>query len=535
MASSHPAAAIGAYYLGDVIGEGAFGTVRVGRHKTLGTKVAVKEFSLAKIRLEKMDERVQREIKIMKILRHPHIVSLYEVIKSDTHIYLVIEYVSGGELFNYIVDSVMLDEDEARSIFQQMVSGIDYCHKHMIVHRDLKPENVLFDQLIRKVQIADFGLSNFMSVGSFLESSVGSPNYAAPEIVTGSLYAGPEVDVWSCGVILYAMLCGCLPFDDDTVPGLYRKISTATYDIPDHVSASAADLIRRILVVNPLRRYTLRNVQDHPWFGMDIPGGLTKAVSIDFEDADIDEEAVDEVMARIDGVDRETLIRSLVANTRTNDTIAYHLIKDTLDKRRFLDESTRSLPLRSMSSPTSLLHRKRRRRRRGSPVVGTRRVTRQRRPAMMAASVARISDDVPEEGASFRWTLGLVSYKLPQSIFDVCYDVFTMFGWTWKVGRKKWTLLVRTAPPKGSATSTLHSVSVVSRSSAYDQKPVSLIIANHHCVIMEVHLFKRDVTGCNQLDVRLVSGNPCVFLDAANKAIAVIKGRISARIVEYTT
>lgn len=146
-----------------------------------------------------------------------------KVISTPTDIFMVMEYVSGGELFDYIVKHGKLTEDKARRFFQQIMSGVEYCHRHNVVHRDLKPENLLLDQNLN-VKIADFGLSNVMNDGEFLRTSCGSPNYAAPEVISGKLYAGPEVDIWSCGVILYALLCGTLPFDDEHVPALFRKI-----------------------------------------------------------------------------------------------------------------------------------------------------------------------------------------------------------------------------------------------------------------------------------------------------------------------
>ncbi|KAG0734589.1 hypothetical protein G6F62_012055 [Rhizopus arrhizus] len=170
-----------------------------------------------------MGGRVKREIQYLKLLRHPHIIKLYEVITTPTDIIMVIEY-AGKELFNYIVEKGKLSEDDARRFFQQIICAVEYCHRHKIAHRDLKPENLLLDAN-NNVKIADFGLSNIMTDGDFLKTSCGSPNYAAPEVISGRLYAGPEVDVWSCGVILYVMLCGRLPFDDEYIPTLFKKIN----------------------------------------------------------------------------------------------------------------------------------------------------------------------------------------------------------------------------------------------------------------------------------------------------------------------
>ncbi|KAA0201997.1 hypothetical protein HAZT_HAZT009672 [Hyalella azteca] len=194
-----------------------------GEHILTGTKVAIKILNRRQIKNLDIVEKIKREITNLKLFRHPHIIKLYQVISTPTDIFMVMEYASGGELFEYIKKQGKLKESEARKFFQQIISGVDYCHRHMVVHRDLKPENLLLDHN-RHVKIADFGLSNIMVDGEFLRTSCGSPNYAAPEVISAKLYAGPEVDVWSCGIILYALLCGTLPFDDDHVPSLYRKI-----------------------------------------------------------------------------------------------------------------------------------------------------------------------------------------------------------------------------------------------------------------------------------------------------------------------
>lgn len=182
---------------------------------------------------------------------------------------MVLEY-AGGELFDYIVNHGRLAEDKARKFFQQIVCAVEYCHRHKIVHRDLKPENLLLDDQLN-VKIADFGLSNIMTDGNFLKTSCGSPNYAAPEVISGKLYAGPEVDVWSCGVILYVLLVGRLPFDDDYIPSLFKKIAAGNYSIPSYLSPGAQSLIKRMLAVNPVHRITIGDIRDDPWFTKDLP------------------------------------------------------------------------------------------------------------------------------------------------------------------------------------------------------------------------------------------------------------------------
>ncbi|KAJ2979762.1 hypothetical protein NUW58_g7121 [Xylaria curta] len=189
---------------------------------------------------------------------------------------MVLEY-AGGELFDYIVSHGKLDEQQARRFFQQMICAVEYCHRHKVVHRDLKPENLLLDDQLN-VKIADFGLSNIMTDGNFLKTSCGSPNYAAPEVISGKLYAGPEVDVWSCGVILYVLLVGRLPFDDDHIPSLFAKIQRGLFNIPQWIKSEAADLIRKMLQTNPVQRATIDEIRQHPWFMKDLPSYLAPQV-----------------------------------------------------------------------------------------------------------------------------------------------------------------------------------------------------------------------------------------------------------------
>jgi carbon catabolite-derepressing protein kinase len=209
----------------------------------------------------------------------------YTVITTPTEIIMVLEY-AGGELFDYIVNHGKLQEAQARKFFQQIVCAVEYCHRHKIVHRDLKPENLLLDDE-SNVKIADFGLSNIMTDGNFLKTSCGSPNYAAPEVISGKLYAGPEVDVWSCGVILYVLLVGRLPFDDEYIPTLFKKIAAGQYSTPSYLSPGATSLIRKMLMVNPVHRITIPELRQDPWFTRDLPAYLEPPAQ-DFFDSGAD-------------------------------------------------------------------------------------------------------------------------------------------------------------------------------------------------------------------------------------------------------
>eukprot|EP00026_Physarum_polycephalum_P004108 Phypoly_transcript_04125.p1 GENE.Phypoly_transcript_04125~~Phypoly_transcript_04125.p1 ORF type:complete len:523 (+),score=67.31 Phypoly_transcript_04125:600-2168(+) len=322
---------IGNYRLGRTLGVGSFGKVKVAEHIYTSNKVAIKILNRRKIKNLRMDEKIRREIQNLKLFRHPHIIKLYEVIEAPTDIFMVMEYVPGGELFDYIVQNGKLSEDEGRRLFQQIISGVEYCHSHKVVHRDLKPENLLLDTIHMSVKIADFGLSNMMQDGDFLKTSCGSPNYAAPEVISGRLYAGPEVDVWSCGVILYALLCAKLPFDDEYIPSLFKKIREGIFTVPEHISASCADLIRQMLVVDPLKRITIAEIRKHQWFATKLPKYLAYSPSCSDNRAiqEPDEEIVTELLVKYadPSISREKLLEELRSDA-SDFIVAYHLLYD---------------------------------------------------------------------------------------------------------------------------------------------------------------------------------------------------------------
>ena len=276
---------LGHYNVIKTLGEGSFGKVKLAIHQSTGQKVALKIISRRKLITRDMAGRIEREIQYLQLLRHPHIIKLFTVITMPGEIVMVLEY-AGGELFDYIVQNGKMAEGKARKFFQQIVCAVEYCHRHKIVHRDLKPENLLLDEQLN-VKIADFGLSNIMTDGNFLKTSCGSPNYAAPEVISGKLYAGPEVDVWSCGVILYVLLVGRLPFDDEYIPALFKKITQGNYVVPSYLSQGAVQLIRRMLQVNPVNRITIQEIRQDPWFTHDLAEYLQPPVE-EFVDTGVD-------------------------------------------------------------------------------------------------------------------------------------------------------------------------------------------------------------------------------------------------------
>ncbi|KAI8832564.1 kinase-like domain-containing protein [Chytriomyces cf. hyalinus JEL632] len=252
------------YRLEKTIGQGTYGKVKLGVHIRTKERVAIKVIEKAQIKSTKQVVRLQREIRFLKLLHHPHIVKVHDVIETEAFIYIIMEYAVGGELFDYIVANKRVKEREARSFFRMVLSAVDYCHKNAVIHRDLKPENLLLDSQ-KTIKIIDFGFGNNFKLDSQLDTFCGSPFYAAPEMILGKKYTGPEVDVWSLGVVLFALLCGHLPFDDDNMKELYKKIASGIYRCPDYVSPNAKHLIHRLVQVDPRHRATMSEVLAHPW------------------------------------------------------------------------------------------------------------------------------------------------------------------------------------------------------------------------------------------------------------------------------
>jgi 5'-AMP-activated protein kinase catalytic alpha subunit len=226
-------------------------------------------------------ERVTREIHILRRIRHPHIIQLYDIIETRKQLFLVTEYASKGELFDYIVSRQRLDEKEACVFFQDIISGIEYIHKLNIVHRDLKPENLLLD-FNNSIKIIDFGLSNTYKEGEHLKTACGSPCYAAPEMIAGKKYEGLMVDIWSCGVILYAMLCGYLPFEDPNTTLLYKKILKGAFELPDFLSENAKDMLKKVLNTDPATRYKIKEIRAHPWYNQVPPTANDEGILVGY-------------------------------------------------------------------------------------------------------------------------------------------------------------------------------------------------------------------------------------------------------------
>lgn len=259
---------LGKYELGRILGEGNFGKVKFARNTDSGQPYAIKIIDKNKIIDLNITNQIKREICALKLLRHPNVVKLYEVLASKTKIYMVLEYVTGEELFDKIASKGKLPEGEGRKLFQQLIDGVSYCHSKGVFHRDLKLENVLVDAK-GNLKITDFGLSalpqQFRADG-LLHTTCGSANYVAPEILANRGYNGASSDVWSCGVILYVVLTGFLPFDDRNLAVLYQKVLKGDFQKPKWLSAGAQNIIKRILDPNPKTRITMAEIKEDLWF-----------------------------------------------------------------------------------------------------------------------------------------------------------------------------------------------------------------------------------------------------------------------------
>ncbi|KAL2926093.1 CBL-interacting protein kinase 5 [Bienertia sinuspersici] len=255
------------YEIGRLLGQGTFAKVYHARHIVSGKSVAIKIVYKEKVLRVGMINQIKREISVMRLVKHPNVVQLYEVMASKTKIYFAMEYVKGGELFNKISKG-KLKEDQARNYFQQLISAIDYCHSRGVYHRDLKPENLLLDEN-GNLKITDFGLSalgDSRRQDGLLHTTCGTPAYVAPEVINKRGYDGAKADIWSCGVVLYVLLAGYLPFKDTNLMELYRKISNGDFKFPNWFPSDVRKLLCQILDACPSSRITVSKLKENKWF-----------------------------------------------------------------------------------------------------------------------------------------------------------------------------------------------------------------------------------------------------------------------------
>ncbi|XP_041941418.1 MAP/microtubule affinity-regulating kinase 3a isoform X3 [Alosa sapidissima] len=342
---------VGNYRLLKTIGKGNFAKVKLARHILTGREVAIKIIDKTQLNPTSL-QKLFREVRIMKLLNHPNIVKLFEVIETEKTLFLVMEYASGGEVFDYLVAHGRMKEKEARAKFRQIVSAVQYCHQKHIVHRDLKAENLLLDADMN-IKIADFGFSNEFTMGSKLDTFCGSPPYAAPELFQGKKYDGPEVDVWSLGVILYTLVSGSLPFDGQNLKELRERVLRGKYRIPFYMSTDCENLLKRFLVLNPVKRGTLEQIMKDRWINAGADEDQLKPF-IEPETDISDQKRIDVMVSM--GYSCEKIQESLSKMKYDEITATYLLLAHKANEQEISDSSSSSNPSLSKTRPSSELN-----------------------------------------------------------------------------------------------------------------------------------------------------------------------------------
>ncbi|EAR91137.2 Serine/Threonine kinase domain protein (macronuclear) [Tetrahymena thermophila SB210] len=317
-------AIIGNYYVGKTIGRGTFGKVKMGLHTYTMENVAIKILDKDKIVDESDKIRVAREIQILRKIRHPNIIQLYEIIESQTQLFLITEYAPNNELFDFIVKRNRLNERQSARFLLQILSAVEYLHQNNIVHRDLKPENLLLD-CNNNIKVVDFGLSNMYEDGQTLKTACGSPCYAAPEMVSGKRYEGLKTDIWSCGIILYAMLCGYLPFEDSNTTDLYKKIINDPVKLPKFLTDRSKSILNGILEKNPEKRLTIEAIRKHDFCILNSNQPILKGIIFGKDDILVDP-LILQIIKNQYGIDSEQA-RVMIQNNKHNQiTATYYLL-----------------------------------------------------------------------------------------------------------------------------------------------------------------------------------------------------------------
>ncbi|XP_039224417.1 serine/threonine-protein kinase SIK1 [Crotalus tigris] len=345
---------VGFYDIERTLGKGNFAVVKLARHRVTKTQVAIK--IIDKTRLDSSNlEKIYREVQIMKLLNHPHIIKLYQVMETKDMLYIVTEFAKNGEMFDHLTTRGHLNEHEARKKFWQILSAVEYCHSHHIVHRDLKTENLLLDANMN-IKLADFGFGNFYKSGEPRSTWCGSPPYAAPEVFEGKEYEGPYLDIWSLGVVLYVLVCGSLPFDGPNLPSLRQRVLEGRFRIPYFMSQDCEMLIRRMLVVDPTKRITIAQIKQHKWMQGDLSLQQQHSLSFSMQNynsnlGDYNEQVLG-IMQTL-GIDRQRTIESLQNSSYNHFAAIYYLLLERLREYRSNQLSHRSVSSRQQRPRSS--------------------------------------------------------------------------------------------------------------------------------------------------------------------------------------
>uniref|UniRef100_A0A3Q4H8T6 Serine/threonine-protein kinase BRSK2-like n=1 Tax=Neolamprologus brichardi TaxID=32507 RepID=A0A3Q4H8T6_NEOBR len=418
---SQSAQYVGPYRLEKTLGKGQTGLVKLGVHCITGQKVAIKIVNREKLS-ESVLMKVEREIAILKLIEHPHVLKLHDVYENNKYLYLVLEHVSGGELFDYLVKKGRLTPKEARKFFRQIISALDFCHSHSICHRDLKPENLLLDEK-NNIRIADFGMASLQVGDSLLETSCGSPHYACPEVIRGEKYDGRRADVWSCGVILFALLVGALPFDHDNLRQLLEKVKSGVFHMPHFIPPDCQSLLKGMIEVNPEKRLTLEAIQKHSWYlgGRNEPCPeqppprrvcVRRILSL----TELDPDVLDSMHSLGCFRDRVKLTRDLQCEEENQEKMIYYLLLDR--KERYPSYEDEDLPPRNDVDPP--------RKRVDSPMLTRHGRCRPERKSLEVLSVTEQGSPTPPRRA-----LDTAAHSQRYSMFFLhIYSTYTLYSVT---------------------------------------------------------------------------------------------------------
>uniref|UniRef100_A0A3Q1IPZ8 Protein kinase domain-containing protein n=1 Tax=Anabas testudineus TaxID=64144 RepID=A0A3Q1IPZ8_ANATE len=411
--SGHYANYVGPYRLEKTLGKGQTGLVKLGVHCVTCQKVAIKIVNREKLS-ESVLMKVEREIAILKLIEHPHVLKLHDVYENKKYLYLVLEHVSGGELFDYLVKKGRLTPKEARKFFRQIISALDFCHSHSICHRDLKPENLLLDEK-NNIRIADFGMASLQVGDSLLETSCGSPHYACPEVIRGEKYDGRKADAWSCGVILFALLVGALPFDDDNLRNLLEKVKLGVFHMPHFIPPDCQNLLRGMIEVDPNKRLTLEQIQKHTWYlagknepEPEQPVPRKVAIRMLASAEEIDPDVLESMHSLGCFRDKDKLTKDLLSEDDNQEKMIYFLLLDR--KERYPSHEDQNLPPRNEIDPP--------RKRVDSPMLSRHGKRRPERKSMEVLSVTEGGSPVP-----VRRAIDMATHGQSKSVFSKSLDI----------------------------------------------------------------------------------------------------------------
>ncbi|XP_053711037.1 serine/threonine-protein kinase BRSK2-like isoform X4 [Synchiropus splendidus] len=412
--SGHYANYVGPYRLEKTLGKGQTGLVKLGVHCVTCQKVAIKIVNREKLS-ESVLMKVEREIAILKLIEHPHVLKLHDVYENKKYLYLVLEHVSGGELFDYLVKKGRLTPKEARKFFRQIISALDFCHSHSICHRDLKPENLLLDEK-NNIRIADFGMASLQVGDSLLETSCGSPHYACPEVIRGEKYDGRKADAWSCGVILFALLVGALPFDDDNLRNLLEKVKLGVFHMPHFIPPDCQNLLRGMIEVDAGKRLTLEQIQKHTWYlagknepEPEQPVPRKVAIRTLATAEEIDPDVLESMHSLGCFRDKDKLTKDLLSEEDNQEKMIYFLLLDR--KERYPSHEDQNLPPRNeIVDPP--------RKRVDSPMLSRHAKRRPERKSMEVLTVTEGGSPVP-----VRRALDMANHGQSKSVFSKSLDI----------------------------------------------------------------------------------------------------------------